>query len=173
MLFNSQIFLFAFLPATLLAYYLLRHHVGHRAALGALIAASFVYYRWWNPVYLPLLIGSLGFNYLVGRALDGGRRPRLLAFGIAVNLLVLGIFKYADFFIDTATMMSGRQFDELHILLPLGLSFITFQKIAFLIDVHRSVTSPRDPLAYTLFVVFFPLQATQAQSSPLPRGPKR
>jgi D-alanyl-lipoteichoic acid acyltransferase DltB (MBOAT superfamily) len=155
-LFNSHVFLFVFLPATILAYYTVRQRAGHRAALAVLIAASFVYYGWWNPIYVPLLVGSLLFNFVMGRAIDGGKSPGLLAVGIAVNLLLLGVFKYADFFIDTANALGGEHFNELHILLPLGLSFITFQKIAFLVDVHRGVTSPRDPLAYTLFVVFFP-----------------
>lgn len=157
MLFNSQIFIFVFLPATLLAYYLLRSNVGHRAALLSLVVASLVYYGWWNPLYLPLLLGSLLFNFVVGRRLHGGGRPRLLAFGVIVNLTVLAVFKYTDFIMGTAAQFVGAgDYTPLHILLPLGISFITFQKIAFLVDVHRGITDPRDPLVYTLFVTFFP-----------------
>ena len=156
MLFNSYIFIFVFLPATLAAYYVLRARIGHRSALGALIVASLIYYGWWNPIYLPLLLGSLLFNFLIGQRLYGGGKPRLLAFGIIVNLMVLAIFKYTDFLLGTAADISGVNYTALHILLPLGISFITFQKIAFLVDVHRGLTDPRDPLVYTLFVTFFP-----------------
>ena len=156
MLFNSQIFIFVFLPATLLAYYLLRARVGHRWALASLIVASLIYYGWWNPIYLPLLLGSLLFNFIVGQRLYGGGRPRLLAFGVIVNLTVLAIFKYTDFLLGTAAEIAGTDYVALNILLPLGISFITFQKIAFLVDVHRGLTDPRDPLVYTLFVTFFP-----------------
>src|SRR6516162_5178796 len=108
MLFNSPIFLFAFLPATVGLYIVLRHFAGPRAVLGLLLAASLFFYGWWNPVYLPLLGGVAVFNFVIARWITAsrvaGRAARvrlLLIFGIAVDLAVLGYFKYTDFLIDT------------------------------------------------------------------------
>src|ERR1700741_3756948 len=107
MLFNSPIFLFAFLPATVGFYILLRQFAGPRAVLGLLLGASLFFYGWWNPLYLPLLGGIAVFNFIVARCItaarltgQAGRVRVLLIFGIAVDVIVLGYFKYTDFLID-------------------------------------------------------------------------
>jgi alginate O-acetyltransferase complex protein AlgI len=163
MLFNSPIFLFAFLPATVGLYVLLRQFAGPRAVLGLLLTASLFFYGWWNPVYLPLLGGIAVFNFVVARWITAqrlaglaGRVRLLLIFGVAADLLVLGYFKYTDFLIDTANTLLQTDFLLQHIVLPLGISFFTFQKIAYLVDSSRGRVAEHDFLEYCFFVMFFP-----------------
>ena len=150
MLFNSPIFLFVFLPATVGLYVLLRQFAGPRAVLGLLLGASLFFYGWWNPLYLPLLGGIAVFNFIVARLITAqrlvGRADRvrlLLIFGIVVDVLVLGYFKYTDFLIDTANAALRTDFMLQHIVLPLGISFFTFQKIAYLVDSARGERNQR------------------------------
>jgi alginate O-acetyltransferase complex protein AlgI len=163
MLFNSPIFIFVFLPATVVLYLILRQFAGPRAVLGLLIAASLLFYGWWNPLYLPLLGGIAVFNFVIARGITAERRVGrtalvrlLLIFGIAVDLMVLGYFKYTDFLIDTANTMLQTDFLLQHILLPLGISFFTFQKIAYLVDSARGTVAEHDFFEYCFFVMFFP-----------------
>jgi alginate O-acetyltransferase complex protein AlgI len=163
MLFNSPVFLFLFLPGTVAAYILLRQLAGPRAVLGLLIAVSLLFYGWWNPLYVPLL-GSLAvFNFLVARAMAAQRRADrpdlvswLLTFGIVGDLLALGYFKYTDFLIDTANTLLQTDFTLQYVLLPIGISFFTFQKIAYLVDSSRGEVADHDFLEYCFFVSFFP-----------------
>ena len=160
MLFNSYAFLFGFLPVVLLLYFL----VGRRstlAAVGFLAAASLFFYGWWNPRYLLLLCGSVGFNYLVGRRL--ARSPTrasgdqaMLWLGIAGNLLLLGTFKYAGFFAANANALAGLALPVPQIVLPLGISFFTFTQIAYLVDAYRKEVREYRFVHYGLFVTFFP-----------------
>src|ERR1044071_10180037 len=108
MLFNSPIFLFLFLPVTVALYLVVRQVFGPRAVLGLLLCASIFFYGWWNPVYVPLLLGLALFNFVVARGLTACRQmgrnnwlSLLLTFGVVVDLAVLGYFKYTDFFIET------------------------------------------------------------------------
>jgi alginate O-acetyltransferase complex protein AlgI len=163
MLFNSPIFLFAFLPATVGLYIVLRQFAGPRAVLALLLAASLLFYGWWNPAYLPLLGGIAVFNFVVARGITAqrlaGRDERvrlLLIVGIAVDLLVLCYFKYTDFLIETANTLVRTDFLLQNILLPLGISFFTFQKIAYLVDTSRGRVAEHDFLEYCFFVMFFP-----------------
>ena len=163
MLFNSPIFLFVFLPATVIGYLLARQLAGPRAVLGWLLTASVLFYAWWNPVYVPLLLGLALFNFTVARLIAAGRaagrRHRvnlLLTFGIVVDLLVLGYFKYTDFLIDSANVLLRSNYPLQHIILPLGISFFTFQKIAYLVDASRGEVIEHDLLEYCFFVMFFP-----------------
>jgi len=149
MLFNSYIFIFAFLPAALLVFFLLSKYASQRAALCSLIAASLIFYAWWNPVYVWLIVGLIAFNYAAGHALihrRGQFSPRLVLFlGLACNLGILVYFKYGNFF-----------FHFHKVLLPLGISFFIFQKIAYLVDAAQGKIKKQDLLHYSLFVVFFP-----------------
>src|SRR5216684_2951666 len=163
MLFNSPIFLFLFLPGTVTAYIVLRQLAGPRAVLGLLVAVSLVFYGWWNPLYVPLL-GSLAvFNFLVARAMAAqcragrlDRVSRLLTFGIVGDLMALGYFKYTDFLIGTANVLLQTNFTLQYVLLPIGISFFTFQKIAYLVDSIRVEVAEHDFLEYCFFVSFFP-----------------
>ena len=161
MLFNSYEFLLAFLPVTLVGFHLALAKLGVRAGILWLILASGFFYGWWNPRYVLLLGASMCVNYVIGMRLSRqaarGRPDRpLLALGIAGNLAVLGYFKYAGFFVDTAGDLFGTDWSIGTILLPLAISFFTFQKIAFLVDSYRGITGEPDFLDYVLFVAFFP-----------------
>jgi D-alanyl-lipoteichoic acid acyltransferase DltB (MBOAT superfamily) len=155
MLFNSYAFLFAFLPLALIAYYAARRALGHSAALAALALASLGFYGWWSLWNVPLLVGSIGANWLVGRALYARPRRGLLLAGIAANLALLGVFKYAGFFLDNLAALGGPK-GALSLALPLGISFFTFEQITFLVDAFRRRTRPGSALSYAVFVGFFP-----------------
>jgi D-alanyl-lipoteichoic acid acyltransferase DltB (MBOAT superfamily) len=159
MLFNSFEFLFLFLPVTLAVYFLLGRRQLHEIAITWLVACSLFFYAWWNPAYLALLVGSILFNYGFGLALT--RRPGvggrwLLAAGVAANLGVLGYFKYANFFLENVGRITGSPLQLEAVILPLGVSFITFQKIAYLVDAWQGRTREYNFLHFCLFVTFFP-----------------
>ncbi len=164
MLFNSYIFLFAFLPLVLFGYYTL-NHLGHlRAGKLWLLGGSWLFYGWWNPIYLPLLLGSIVTNYTIaGKIQSYGRsreiippKKRLMLLGVCLNVCLLAYYKYMDFFIFNANFLPGVEFDYLHLALPLGISFFTLQQIAFIVDCYRTGLKERNPVDYALFVSFFP-----------------
>jgi alginate O-acetyltransferase complex protein AlgI len=156
MLFSSFTFVFQFLPATILAFAAARRH-SPRAGILVLVAASLVFYGAWRPIYLLLFAASVAVNFVLGLAMEDPRRRRMIgALGVALNLAVLGFFKYADFFIDVVHEASGASLPHLDVVLPLGISFFTFQQIAYLLDVMRGAKVERDPVSFTLFVAFFP-----------------
>ncbi|NMC27724.1 MAG: MBOAT family protein, partial [Syntrophomonadaceae bacterium] len=118
-------------------------------------------YSWWNISYLPLILVSILVNFAVGSALT--RPPTralspkaILIIGIAFNLLLLGYFKYTDFFIYNINLALGTALPLLHIILPLGISFFTFTQIAYLVDAYRSQAKEYQLVNYALFVTFFP-----------------
>jgi D-alanyl-lipoteichoic acid acyltransferase DltB (MBOAT superfamily) len=162
MLFNSYVFLLAFLPVTLLVFLWIEGRGLRQAALLWLTVASLFFYAWWNPPFVALILASLAFNFGLGRALSrraaqpGGRARWPLAAGIAANLALLGYFKYWNFLLENAGWLVGRRFASESIFLPLGISFFTFQQIAFLVDARRGGTREYDPVHYGLFVTFFP-----------------
>ena len=144
------------MPAVILGFFLIAAKGQHQLALLWLVATSLFFYGWWNPAYLILLGGSISVNYAVGRALMTKRSKRLLVFGLAVNLGLIGFYKYADFFIGFINQVSGSQVGALGLALPLAISFFTFQQIAYLVDVYRGKVDDRSFLRYVLFVTFFP-----------------
>ncbi len=164
MLFNSFSFIFGFLPIVLIGFLALgRKHP--RAAALWLAVASLVFYAWWNPRFLSLLLGSVCFNYLAGRLItresgpDRRYRDRarlILTVSISVNLLLLGYFKYAHFFARTLSATLGLQWTLGNIVLPIGISFFTFTQIAFLVDASRGKAREYDFVNYLLFVTYFP-----------------
>ncbi len=159
MLFNSYEFIFAFLPITLAVCYVLARTAGAGAAQLWLIAASLYFYASWNIRYLPLLSLSILFNYWIARRmLLAGARARgwLLTVAVAVDLALLGYYKYTNFFIDTVNQLSGTQFAVAEILLPLGISFYTFQQITLLVDISGGDVEDFRLRDFALFVIFFP-----------------
>ncbi len=162
MLFNSYIFIFVFLPSTFLLYHLLRHYRYFRSSLFVLVAASLIFYGWWNPKYLILLIALILFNFLIAQAMFQARKNNsrflktLLVIGIAVNLGVLSYYKYTNFFINNFNYFSGQNLYWETIILPIGISFFTFQKIGLLVDIYQNKVAELDFLHYSLFVTFFP-----------------
>ena len=161
MLFNSYIFIFVFLPVVLAVYCFVRRYPERTWTIAWLVLASFVYYAWWKPQFLLLLLASIMVNAGFGKVLCGGRLPRaasqaVLATGILFNLGVLGYFKYAGFFVENLNNWFGADFSVPKIILPIGISFITFQKIAFLVDAHRGQVRDFSFPNFALFVSFFP-----------------
>lgn len=156
MLFSSHVFIFGFLPLTLLCYHLTRIAVGGKAALGVLLLASLVFYGWWNPPYLLLLGGSMVVNYGFVRALERQPRRVLLWAGVTLNLLLLGYFKYRNFFLENVGYLLGESWQFETIFVPLAISFFTFQQIALLCDVADGKAKPRDALDFFSFVALFP-----------------
>ena len=161
MLFNSFEFLFLFFPVLLIIFFRLGRY-SNRLAATWLTAGSLFFYGWWNPAYLGLLLASIVFNYLVGYSLARGndigspRRKNLLILGVAGDLVLLGYFKYANFFIDTVNASLGTTYGFTEIILPLGISFFTFTQIAFLVDAARGEAKEFDFIHYSLFVTYFP-----------------
>ncbi|GET36709.1 MBOAT family O-acyltransferase [Microseira wollei] len=161
MLFNSPEFILMFLPVTLVIFFTLGRLRYNRVAIAALVAASLFFYSWWNPLLLLLLIFSIIFNYLLGYGLSKTlqipvSKKFLLILGITVNLGLLGYFKYANFFISTINDLAGTNFNLTKIILPLGISFFTFQQITYLVDAFQGKITENNWLDYCLFVSFFP-----------------
>jgi D-alanyl-lipoteichoic acid acyltransferase DltB (MBOAT superfamily) len=159
MLFTSPVFLFGFLPLVLLGFHVLRRFGRNILLVLWLLAASIVFYAWWSPSFLLLLIASMLANYYLGYAIqraEGRTRKLLFILGITGNLALLAYFKYADFFIDTLNNVTRADLPLLHVILPLGISFFTFQKIAYLADIHAHHARTRRLADFALFVFFFP-----------------
>lgn len=172
MLFSTPEYIFVFLPIALIAYFALRRLMNASAANLWLVAASLYFYAFWKLDYLPVLLLSMVVNYVIGtlvavdtqgRRIVAGERLRrwLTGGGIVFNVLLLAYFKYTYFLVTTLNDVAGTSWSIDPILLPLGISFFTFQKIAFLVDSHRGkyvrhVNVFRDVVNYALFVCFFP-----------------
>lgn len=158
MLFNSYVFLLAFLPITALGFFV----IGRRSQLfaaGWLAAASLFFYGWWDVRYLPLLLASITFNYGCASHLRPGRhikRKLILAGAIGVNLGLLVYYKYAGFFAASFAELTGGPRVLLHIVLPIGISFFTFTQIAFLVDTYQGKVVESRFVYYLLFVTYFP-----------------
>jgi D-alanyl-lipoteichoic acid acyltransferase DltB (MBOAT superfamily) len=157
-LFNSALFVYVFLPLTFAGFFLAAK-LNQSLAAGWLTAASIFFYGWWNPIYVPLLLGSVLFNYAAARLLSVTKpqfRHWILGIAIALDLALLVYFKYAHFFLRNLEQITGSLVTVGEIVLPLGISFFTFTQIAFLVDTYRGgVREPR-LLHYTLFVTYFP-----------------
>lgn len=157
MLFNSFEFFLVFLPITLVVFFIIGGRNHHRIAIAWLVSCSLFFYAWWNPNYLYVLVSSLLFNYSLGVMLSGRRKNKLLLFfGISTNLFFLGYFKYTNFLIENINFVSGTNFNFTYIILPLAISFFTFQQIAYLVDAYRGEVREYNFLHYSLFVTFFP-----------------
>jgi len=161
MLFNSPQFIFLFLPVVVLLYYALTTSRARLLPKLWLVAASLFFYAWWNPVYLPILVISVLVNFYYGRALSKKKLNRhykklFLATGVGLNLVLLGYYKYADFFISNVNLLAGSHLQPLNLVLPLAISFFTFQQIAYLVDSYKDNTHEYNLLNYSLFVTFFP-----------------
>ena len=154
MLFNSYGFIGVFLPATLIGFFVAGRWSALLAA-GWLGLASLVFYSWWDVRFTALLIGSIALNYIGGRLLLRAHdNPRasiwLLWIFVGTDLLILGLFKYLNFFAGTAGFVLPQ------IVLPIGISFFTFTQIAFLVDTARGRARPTNLVHYLLFITYFP-----------------
>ena len=156
MLFNSHEFLVLFLPIVLAGFFVLAGARRHRIAGMWLTAASLFFYGWWNPLHVPLLLTSMGFNYLVGRHLARHPSKAVLFLGVAANVLLLGYFKYTGFVVSSISDAFSFGWTVPNIVLPLAISFFTFQQIAYLSDAHDGAAVEHDFANYCLFITFFP-----------------
>ncbi len=161
MLFNSFEFLFLFLPITFIGYFLFNKFKLTELAKGWLVVASLYFYSFWKLDYLPIILFSMIFNYSVGSTLVQKiklniNRKTVLVFGLVGNILLLGYFKYFDFLIKNLNLILHQDFNYMNIVLPLGISFFTFQQISYLVDSYKGETKEYDFLNYALFVTFFP-----------------
>lgn len=125
-----------------------------------LVAASLFFYAWWNPSYLILIVFSILFNFSIGVILAQNKAnvhlKKILIFGVTANLALLAYFKYANFFVENFVNFTGFEFYLSPIMLPLAISFFTFQQVAYLVDAYRGETREYNFLHYCLFVTFFP-----------------
>jgi D-alanyl-lipoteichoic acid acyltransferase DltB (MBOAT superfamily) len=161
MLFSSYIFLLVFLPVTLGGFILLSRLLGPKPAKLWLTLTSLFFYGWWNPIYVILIFASMLFNFWLGRRIGkavraGDTGKALLWFGVTANLLLLGYYKYANFFVSNIDTLFGTGWAVGKIILPLGISFFTFTQIAYLVDAARGVVCEYDLGDFLLFVTFFP-----------------
>ncbi|RME96158.1 MAG: MBOAT family protein, partial [Verrucomicrobia bacterium] len=163
MLFNSSVFL-QFFAAFLLLYHLCRRRLTARNAL--IVAASYLFYGWWDYRFVALLFLTSLLDYVVGLQVEAARTPARrrawLAVSVAGNLGVLGFFKYCNFFVESlAALLRELGFQpnlwSLNIILPVGISFYTFQSMSYTIDVYRrQIPATRDLLGFLAYVSFFP-----------------
>jgi alginate O-acetyltransferase complex protein AlgI len=162
MLFNSYTFICLFLPISWLAFMIAGRAGGVRAAVATLIVASLVFYGWWSVSYLLLLGVLLLVNFGFGRWQElrwnrhGHGSRAILAVILVANLGVLGYFKYAHFFVATAATVTGQPWSFEQLVLPLGISFFMFQKIAYQMDSYRGETRGYGLGEFCAFVLFFP-----------------
>jgi alginate O-acetyltransferase complex protein AlgI len=163
MLFTDFPFLLVFLPAAILIYRLADPHPRWRVAV--LVLLSFVFYGYWNPPSVVLLASSIVVNWLATVAFERTKQPAVLTAMIVVDLLVLGVFKYANFFAYNLGVVLDRPMPQLDIMLPLGISFFTFHHIMYLVDLRRGKAPSYSLGRYALYISFFP----QAIAGPLAR----
>lgn len=163
MLFNSYEFLFLFLPIAVGGYFFLgnREKTSEWANIW-LVGLSLFFYSYWDIKYLPLLLLSIGFNYVISGYIIRYRNEKqkknaktVFLLGIIFNAGLLGFFKYTDFFLENLNYL-GAQFPLLHIILPLGISFFTITQMVYLVDCYEGVAKERNFIHYALFVSFFP-----------------
>ena len=154
MLFNSQVFLVIFLPITLGVYYLLANRPEWR--MGWLLLASLVFYAYWDVRFLPLLLTSVALNWVLAHLYGKSGHSALPLAGVMANLMIIGIFKYANFFAGSVVHAAGEGFAPWDIVLPLGISFFTFQQISYLLDLRQGRAPVYPFRQYALYVTFFP-----------------
>ncbi len=161
MLFNSIEFLFIFLPITFIIYFGLNKIKLIKVASAWLVIASLIFYSYWKIDYLPLILISMIFNYSVGSTLSNENKLKInrklvMILAIIVNIGLLAYYKYFDFIIQNINAIFKQDFNYMHIVLPLAISFFTFQQIAYIVDSYEYKTKEYDFLTYALFVTFFP-----------------
>ncbi|HKM65035.1 MAG TPA: MBOAT family protein [Acidisphaera sp.] len=154
MLFNSQAFILGFLPLVLAGYYALARHRAWRQAW--VVLASLGFYGWWDVRFVPLLVGLTLANWLIAQWFGIARRGWIPVLGVVLNLLALGVFKYADFIRGSIYGLVGAPWTPWALVLPLGISFFVFQKISYLIDLKRGDQHIYGFLDFWMFVTFFP-----------------
>ncbi len=158
MLFSSITFLFLFLPVVLAVYYLVPWKVKNIA----LLIASLFFYAWGEPVYVVLMVLSILLNYFCARDIKENENEPVKAkfnvvFAVAVNLFILGFFKYYGFLLDTINAVFSTEIAYRELPLPVGISFYTFQAISYIVDIYRGKAQPQKNILYfALYISMFP-----------------
>ena len=153
MIFTSLVFLL-FFAVVILGTFTAQVFYGERVKQYFLLAASYFFYGWWDWRFCFLLLSVTLTSYIT--ALNSRNKAAYIT-GIAIPLAVLGVFKYFNFFMNSIAALTGRSFDALHIILPVGISFYTFQALSYVIDVHREkIPAERDFIRLALYISFFP-----------------
>lgn len=160
MLFNSYLFIFAFLPCVTAVFFICGRVFPATVGKSWLLLSSWFFYGWWNPAYLPLLWASTLGNFFLSRKIGSyekghSRRKQFMILAVVANVSLLAYYKYMDFFIANANRL-GFDFPLLQLALPLAISFFTLQQIAYIVDTYRTGATKRNLLDYSLFVCFFP-----------------
>ncbi len=157
MLFNSYIFVLLFLPLCLILYFVLNRMKQFTLAKVFLTGMSLWFYAYFNVKYLPIIVCSILANFVLYKAMEKGNYKKLImTIGVLLNIGVLFYFKYYDFFAENINALFGTNFVLNHVLLPLGISFFTFQQVGFLVDAYRGEAKGYSFVDYALFVSFFP-----------------
>ena len=157
MLFSSIPFLYYFLPAVLLVYFL----VPCRLRNAVLLLSSLIFYGWGEPKYVVLMVATIAAFYLCGLAIDRAKSQRAkkvwLTAAVVVGIVLLTVFKYADFFLQSFAAVTGLSLPLLKLALPIGISFYTFQCLSYAVDVYRgNAAAQKDPIAFGAYVALFP-----------------
>lgn len=163
MIFSTYSFILIFLPIVFGVYFILNKFKQYTISKIWLVIASFYFYAQGSATFFPFFLGSVVGNYCVGTALtklkekqDTKQLKLLLIIGVLANVALLGYYKYTDFFIENINLLTGANIALKNIALPIGISFFTFQLIAFLVDSYRGETKDYDIIDYLLFITFFP-----------------
>ena len=157
MLFSSISFLYYFLPAVVLTYFLVPRCLKN----AVLLAFSLVFYGWGEPKLLALMIFTIAMFYVCGLLIGAAKEQRFkklwLTVSVVISIGLLAIFKYADFFIDSFNAVTGLSLPLLRLALPVGISFYTFQSLSYTIDVYRgNVPAQKNPISFGAYVALFP-----------------
>ena len=157
MLFNSYIYIYLFLPINFFFYFYLGKKKLVNISKVYLIISSLTFYSWWNVMYLPLILVSISFNYILSNYLfDYKKKKVFLIIGIFFNIFLLAYFKYMDFFINNINLIFQKDYELLNIALPLAISFFTIQQIIYIINRYEGLITKQSLINYFLFVSFFP-----------------
>jgi alginate O-acetyltransferase complex protein AlgI len=156
MLFNSPEFIYFFLPFAIAGWWGLNALQREQDAQRFVILCSIYFYGWWDTRYVPLLVGNAIGNFYLGQVIAKTRSRALLIVGLVYNIGLLGYFKYADFLLENWNLANGSAYPMLQLVLPLGLSFFTFQVIAYLVDCYKGYVEDFDLGRFAFSMAFFP-----------------
>ena len=155
MVFSSGVFLFLFLPALLIVYYLVKNRSVRNYLL---LLASVSFYAWGEPVFMFIMLASIFINWLITLIMSGASRKKFwLILAISLDVLLLGVFKYAGFILENLAILAGHEIYKVNIALPIGISFFTFQMMSYVFDVYYGKAQAQtNPLYTALYISFFP-----------------
>ena len=155
MVFSSGVFLFLFLPALLIVYYLVKNRSVRNYLL---LLASVSFYAWGEPVFMFIMLVSILINWFITLIMSGASRKKFwLILAISLDVLLLGVFKYAGFILENLAILAGHEIYKVNIALPIGISFFTFQMMSYVFDVYYGKAQAQtNPLYTALYISFFP-----------------